>query len=286
MHTTHQISSWEAMAKDLRSRFGPSMFWRAEVAINKLRQESSVATYIAEFEDLSVRTPGLSTENLLYRFMAGLKDEIHNELVLLNPTTLQSSMGMARLAEQKLHLPRVWREKGLCYNCDEKYTTDHSCIAKFQCYLMEDPSDPIVLEDSPQQDEKPEHCLVDPQITTEDTEHPNISFNALQGRFATSTLHIQGWINGMNLTVLVDSGSTHNFVQTRIAKHLQLPIEPTANLNVTVGNGEALRCNGACANVPLQMGDHMFEVDLYLLPIFGAEVVLGANWLAEIGPAL
>lgn len=72
MNTTKQVESWEKLARNLRLRFGPSTYWNPEVALNKLYQVTSVAAYITEFEALSIRTPGLSTENLLNRFLTGL----------------------------------------------------------------------------------------------------------------------------------------------------------------------------------------------------------------------
>ncbi|CAM8884641.1 unnamed protein product [Rhodiola kirilowii] len=313
-------------ARDLRNRFGPAAFYNAEVSLNELRQETSEATYITEFEALSVRTPGFTADNLLNRFLAGLKDEIHRELVLLNPATLQIAMGMARIAEQKITASRPWqnrtwasrslqntmtppltitkapttsppirrltvaemtarREKGLCYNCDERFTVGHRCKVKFQCLILEDPEE-TDDESICATIEAPSDCsgIEKHNITVE--EHPSISFHALQGRFVASTLRLQGTINGRSLTILVDSGSTHNIIQTRVAKHLQLPVEPTRDLNVTIGNGDQLLCDGACNKVPLRLENVTFEVDLYLLPIYGADVVLGAHWLAEIGPAL
>ncbi|CAM8940453.1 unnamed protein product [Rhodiola kirilowii] len=102
MNLTHQIIGWDTFRNDLKSRFGPTSVYRPEVLINMLHQTSSVAHYIREFEALSTRTPGLSSDNLMFRFLAGLRPDVHHELLLLNPTTLKASMGLARIAKQKL----------------------------------------------------------------------------------------------------------------------------------------------------------------------------------------
>lgn len=44
-----------------------------------------------------------------------------------------------------------------------------------------------------------------------------------------------------------------------------------------------MRCEGICRNVTVTLGTHMFQVDFYILPIFGAEAVLGVQWLAQKG---
>ena len=48
-------------------------------------------------------------------------------------------------------------------------------------------------------------------------------------------------------------------------------------MKVTVGNGEILSYGGECQQVPLQLGEVIFPVDLLLLPVFGANVVLGVH---------
>ena len=41
-----------------------------------------------------------------------------------------------------------------------------------------------------------------------------------------------------------------------------------------------------CSQIPLSLGQTQFKVDLYLLPIYGADLVLGVQWLVELGEVL
>ncbi|KAL9681731.1 hypothetical protein QQ045_013519 [Rhodiola kirilowii] len=90
------------MAHDLKCRFGPSDYYDAEVAINQHVQTTSVHAYIIEFVKLSASAPLLVGPNLLKRFIAGLKPDIHHQLVLLKPTELETAMGIARIADDKI----------------------------------------------------------------------------------------------------------------------------------------------------------------------------------------
>ncbi|CAM8948182.1 unnamed protein product [Rhodiola kirilowii] len=74
-HITGQIHTWVQLARDIKRRFGPTDYWDAEVALNKLLQTASVSAYITSFETMSTRTPGLTANNLLCRFLAGLKED-------------------------------------------------------------------------------------------------------------------------------------------------------------------------------------------------------------------
>lgn len=49
---------------------------------------------------------------------------------------------------------------------------------------------------------------------------------------------------------IVDSGSTHNFIQERIVCFLNLHISPSRQFNVMTGNGEQLTYNAQCLNIP------------------------------------
>ena len=74
--------------------------------------------------------------------------------------------------------------------------------------------------------------------------------------------------------MLVDGGSTRNFIQSRIVSILNLPITTNKHFEVMVGNGETLKCEGMCAIVPIWIQKKVFLVDFYILHIQGIDVVL------------
>lgn len=53
-----------------------------------------------------------------------------------------------------------------------------------------------------------------------------------------------------------------------------------------VGNGHHLECTTICEVVPISILNIKFLVDLYVLPIAGANIVLGVQWLKTLGPIL
>ena len=50
-----------------------------------------------------------------------------------------------------------------------------------------------------------------------------------------------------------------------------------------MGNESTFLCKEKCFYSTLLLGGHEVVVDLFLLPISGAEVVLGASWLKSLG---
>ncbi|KAK4435362.1 hypothetical protein Salat_0699600 [Sesamum alatum] len=87
------------------------------------------------------------------------------------------------------------------------------------------------------------------------SEHFDLSIDALSRSPSPHTLRLRGSINSLPVIILVDSGNSHNIIQPRIAHHLHLE-------------------------------NHTFTVPLYLLPIHGADLILGVQWLQSLGPFL
>ena len=76
--------------------------------------------------------------------------------------------------------------------------------------------------------------------------------------------------------VLVDTGSTHNFLHEPLAKLARLQIEVNSSLRVVVANGEKIHSPGLCRKVTLNLQNSQFLVDFYLIELEGCDVVLGA----------
>ena len=53
-----------------------------------------------------------------------------------------------------------------------------------------------------------------------------------------------------------------------------------------VGNGSILECQQHYADNPLILQGHSFTVTLHLLPISDADILLGIDWLQQLGPVV
>ncbi|XP_042495423.1 uncharacterized protein LOC122074594 [Macadamia integrifolia] len=116
--------------------------------------------------------------------------------------------------------------------------------------------------------------------------HSEISYQDMAGHRSPMTLRLTGYIAGSSIQILVDGCSTHNFVQSRVARHLGLAIEAAPTITVLVGNGDRLSSEGIVKKLPVRILNHLITIDLLVLPIFGVDMVLGFQWLAQLGPML
>ncbi|VFQ96450.1 unnamed protein product [Cuscuta campestris] len=109
------------------------------------------------------------------------------------------------------------------------------------------------------------------------------SIHSMSGSPSPRSLKLAGSVHGTAVQVLLDSGSTHNFIHPGVAERLALVLHPVTPFRVYVGNGDSLRCSYNCPRTPLSLQGHLFEIDLYMLEVHGPDIVLGIEWLQTLG---
>ncbi|KAA8546750.1 hypothetical protein F0562_003179 [Nyssa sinensis] len=170
---------------------------------------------------------------------------------------------------------RERREKGLCYYCDEKYSLGHRC-ERPQLFMIEDA--PHMEKENGENGEEP------PQEAETQELLPEISFHAIAGAEHPQTLRVLGKWKNKSLMVLIDGGSTHNFIDQHTASRFGLPILRDKKLQVVVANRERIECTGRCQGLMLTIQGIPITADYYVLPVAACQAVLGVQWLETLGP--
>ncbi|KAF3775900.1 hypothetical protein EJ110_NYTH49523 [Nymphaea thermarum] len=111
---------------------------------------------------------------------------------------------------------------------------------------------------------------------------PEISLHALAG---DEVLHLMrvGKFRGRPVSVLIDMGSTHNFICEKSARALGCHMEVQPAFGVVVGDGSTLRCRGKFQMERLEIQGFHFFVQIYILAMAAADLVLGIQSLLELG---
>ena len=112
---------------------------------------------------------------------------------------------------------------------------------------------------------------------------PTISCHALAGINTPQTLKIEGYIKKKMVTLLIDYGSTHNFIHYKLAKVLNCFVYTIPEFHVMIVNGGTINCSGKCHNINLAMGEYVLNSPMISIPMGGADVVLGVQWLKSLG---
>ena len=168
-------------------------------------------------------------------------------------------------------------KQGFFYSCDNKYTKGHKCVEKKLFYIDCEEEEENEKETSKEEDIHQEPTLEEEEMS------PTISCNALVGITTPQTLKIEGHIKKKKVIVLIDSGSTHNFFHCKIAKELKFFLCPTPECQVMVANGGTIKCSGKSHNIKITMGEYVLNSPILSIPMGGADVVLGLQWLQSLG---
>ncbi|KAH9745476.1 hypothetical protein KPL70_004085 [Citrus sinensis] len=291
--------TWQEFRNGLNQRYEATSFQDFFGELIKLRQVGSVNEYQTQFERLLAKVGHLPQNRQISCFISGLHDSIKANVLACCPTTLSSAIGLACLYEARnlsqrrsmqtsnqntyrnssIPVRRLSqaelqerRAKGLCYNCNEKFVPGHRCKKLFliDACLEEEDGD-VIME-------------VEENVGGNSSKMPEISLRAILGARASETMRIKGRIGNISTIILVDSGSTHNFMSDVFANKVGLQSESRSRFEVLVASGEKLYSPGKCTNVKLNLQGVSMMGDFYLLTLEGYEIVLGTQWLWTLGP--
>ncbi|XP_071728193.1 uncharacterized protein [Rutidosis leptorrhynchoides] len=253
-----------------------------------LEDAYSLAKLQEDMTSFTVKKPILSHQpKTSYQQWPRTLHTTSNQLALANTpynntseqkTLATNSVTRRRLTQKEMEEKRA---KGQCFYCDQKYAPGHKCPG--QLYSLE-----VVV------DEEVEHQLLSEMSDIEEEEEhefaadqginsPHISLNALTGTNAYQTMRVKGLVNKYKIHILIDSGSTHNFLDINVAKKLGCKISGTPPLSVFVPGGNQTLSANQCHNFQWQLNGETFKSDVMLLQIGSCDMVLGIQWLGTLG---
>ncbi len=117
-------------------------------------------------------------------------------------------------------------------------------------------------------------------------EIPEISLHAISGVPNPQTMRISGMIKEARVILLADTGSTHNFLNSKLAEKLGLVPDKHTAFEVMVANGERLSSKGKCSAVLVLLEGTLFILEFFLIDLQGYDSILGAQWLKTLSPIL
>ncbi|XP_071906000.1 uncharacterized protein [Coffea arabica] len=110
-----------------------------------------------------------------------------------------------------------------------------------------------------------------------------VSIHALAGGTEHRTFKLKGNIGEKEVLILVDSGSTHCFLDEWLATHLQLQLAGTP-LVVKVANGDRLESRQLNKPLEWEIQGYKFQHHFNTLRLGSCDAVLRVDWLAKFSP--
>eukprot|EP01018_Ginkgo_biloba_P002087 Gb_15568 [translate_table: standard] len=176
------------------------------------------------------------------------------------------------------------RSKGLCFNCKGKWPKGHKCKTPGKIPMIE-----ILNEEHPEMVESDQEKLVgaEEEIANiedqEQQETPTVFLVAMLGITQYQTLRVRSKVKGRTIVLLVDSGNTHNFIDSKLVSSTELKVEPLQNFQLAVANDTMMDCKGMVRGLKLQLDSYELSSNFYVVALPGVDVVMWAQWLKTLG---
>ncbi|KAH7520728.1 hypothetical protein FEM48_Zijuj08G0176100 [Ziziphus jujuba var. spinosa] len=210
--------TWNEFTRAVLHRFGPTDYDNPFEALARLKQKHGCPT-----DNISKPAAAQTSAGLLGPPLA-------------NRINSTDSLPVRRISAQEA---RERRSKGLCFYCDEKFVPGHRCN-KPQLFMIAEPTP---------HDGKGEEMIT--EISDIENSLPEISLHAITRATHPQTFRVKGKIQNIEVTTLIDGGSTHNFMDQTLVKRLSLSMDQRNKLPVMVANGDRIECVGKCMGLTL-----------------------------------
>jgi hypothetical protein len=93
-----------------------------------------------------------------------------------------------------------------------------------------------------------------------------------------------GHIAGLDVLVLLDSGSSHSFVSATVARSLPNVTTVSKAFQVQVANGSQLQCTHQVVDACWSISGVSFSSTLKVLPLPTYDLIIGMYWLEAHSP--
>lgn len=298
-HVSKGIVRWADFATEICNRFQ----WASNSKLNligefkNIEQKGTVEKYLEEFEELKawvlIRNPTIPEEFFLEFFIEGLKEEIRHSVKMLDPYSFSKVVEKARHQEnllESLSKDKFKRNRGvstglvnqnsrftnnsmgnqankvfesrraqwLCYKYGDKYVPCHQCKQK-QLNVISATTEQEGEEQSGMEHEG------DSLELQEEVVDEAVSLNALSGAEVPNTIRLRRESKKNSMSILLDSGSTHSFLDIETAKKMGCVVKVTSPMRVTVVNGNHVMSYHTCPSFKWKIQGVEFEDSVRLL---------------------
>jgi hypothetical protein len=98
---------------------------------------------------------------------------------------------------------------------------------------------------------------------------PEISLHAISGYSGSKSMRLLGLLHNYQVSILIDSGSTHNFLDPSVLSKLQLPVTSAPLLRVKIADGTSIPSYGKTNMVSLKVQGHSISASFYVISLGG-----------------
>lgn len=280
--------------------------------------------YMAEFDALryhiSMHNPAVDEMLFVAQFVRGLKSEIRGTVQGQVPESVERVSLLARVQQQVLenNKPKqyksfgkqqfssskenskstptqshLWKERqirdyrkanNLCFYCGEKYDSFHleKCTKRSKSQSSAQVN-ALALNDL---DMINEDDILN-KLAIEDAlaaDFCQLFLNALAGTEGEDCIRVRALVQNQVMIVLIDSGSTHSFIDSSLVSKLHMEGVSTKPSQVKAANGETLISDTIIPQMEWWAQGHTFRTNMRVLNLGAYDAILGFDWLKQHSP--
>ncbi|KAK3151411.1 hypothetical protein QOZ80_3AG0245520 [Eleusine coracana subsp. coracana] len=310
---------WELFKASVLAEFEVNTHHNKLMELLSIHQTGPVEEYKKQFEQLMYHVKlydnRLSEPLLVAQFILGLKDELRALVEVKVPDTVSKAAQLAVLHEAVIERQKkfsykpqsskwhgaghkdskqdhkaqfqpgeLWKAKqlhayrkanDLCYKCGDKYIQGHKCAIDAQANAIQvEPASEILSDEVLD-------VIVANAMTEEDEMH--LSLNAIAGTASPRTIRVRALVKNQVLIMLLDTGSSHSFVDKSLADRIGCSQSLIRPRKVKVASGNFIQCNSEIKNFTWWVPNSTFQHDMKVLQLGGYDVILGMDWLEQRG---
>jgi hypothetical protein len=117
-----------------------------------------------------------------------------------------------------------------------------------------------------------------------DSEFCNLSLNAIAGTDKGEAIKLRAVVGNKVMQLLVDGGSSHNFVSSAFLQTCGITPTPMSPKQVQVANGELIMADKKVLSLEWWIQGHTFYTEMMVLDLGPFDAILGYDWLKPHSP--
>ncbi|PRQ30153.1 putative nucleotidyltransferase, Ribonuclease H [Rosa chinensis] len=275
----------EDISVDVRAMRPTSLYQAYELAMifeeRHMRQRGGVSQRV----QVSSSTPTYNQRSTNFSSSSGRNSSLpSNRFTSAQGTRSNMHTSSSTSADRKLsqHDYHDRRARGLCFFCDEPYKGGHVCkktSGQGRALLIEG-----IPEESELVTPPPELEEGDSEGTSRDRklDELTVSLHVIGDIDNPRTMQLKGRYNNKSVHVLIDGGATHSFIHPSLLHNTSQQVNKLSSLKVVVATGPHVKTSGKM-QLEMQLQGTPIDTEVFVLPINGCEVLLGASWLRTLG---
>jgi hypothetical protein len=111
-----------------------------------------------------------------------------------------------------------------------------------------------------------------------------VTLASINGVPKFNTFRMSGVLQGQKVSVLIDGGASHNFIDSILLQRRHIPTVDFEGFRVEVAVGRTMPCDRYILGMKLTLGRHNLAHDFYVMELPDTNIILRVQWISTLGP--